>query len=134
MVGDPRDKWAYRIALGALGLALLVALSGAVLIVALKIKVHPIGLYVVGAMLAGGLLGVLIPLPWPARVASGVSGDSGSGDSARTLIVAAILILLGIFAATVSVGIVESDVALQTIGAASGGVLLGLFVPSPAIR
>jgi len=36
MVGDPGDKWAYRIAVGALGLAALTALIGAIVVVALQ--------------------------------------------------------------------------------------------------
>jgi hypothetical protein len=35
MVGDPRDAWAYRIAIGALGLALLTVLVGAIVLAAL---------------------------------------------------------------------------------------------------
>lgn len=35
MVGDPRDAWTYRIAIGALGLALLTVLVGAIVLAAL---------------------------------------------------------------------------------------------------
>jgi hypothetical protein len=35
MIGDPRDAWAYRLAVGALGLAVAIALAGAIVIVAL---------------------------------------------------------------------------------------------------
>lgn len=36
MIGDPRDAWTYRIAVGALGLALVVALVGMVVLAAIN--------------------------------------------------------------------------------------------------
>jgi hypothetical protein len=138
MVGDPRDVWAYRIAVGALGLAVLAVLIGAIVLIAIEgaNKASPKDLYVLGGVLAGALLGILIPFSWPLRASGREAGaaESGTDPGKLACIVAAIVVLLGVFAATVSLGVAESEVSLEVVGAMSGGVLLGLFVPSPATR
>jgi hypothetical protein len=174
MIGDPRDAWTYRLAVGALGLAVAIALAGAIVIAALgdpattspstttttattttRSRIHggskvvtfskasttgtlvpatvsatPTGLYVVGAALTGALLGILIPLPWPSRLPGGAQMDHVT----QVLIGLAAAALLAVFVATIAVGVVERIVALEVLGAASGAALLGLFVPSPAMR
>ncbi|HEV3093156.1 MAG TPA: hypothetical protein VGY30_01430 [Solirubrobacteraceae bacterium] len=181
MIGDPRDAWAYRLAVGALGLAVAIALAGAIVIVALgdpttsspssttstttkttttsrirggskvatvskasttdtpmtaTASVTPIGLYVVGGALTGALLGILIPLPWPSRLRGEANGDNAAQTDGvtRVFIGLAAAALLVVFVATITVGVVQRIVSLEVLGAASGAALLGLFVPSPAMR
>jgi hypothetical protein len=93
-------------------------------------------------VLAGALLGILIPLSWPMKLSTGAiqagaaerNTESGLDPGRLAAIVAAILILMVAFGLTVGLGVAENQVPLEIVGAASGGALLGLFVPSPATR
>lgn len=219
MMGDPRDAWTYRLAVGALGLAVAIALAGAIVIAALgepttaspsstiaettttksripggsKVttvsesttgttapatngttaqetedppvqatngttaseiedpptqetedppapatsSVTPTGLYVVGGALTGALLGILIPSPLPTRLPADAGGGAPPGTNRNGVTWALIGLaaaLLAVFATTIALGVVERIVSLEVLGAASGAALLGMFVPSPAMR
>ncbi|HUB36295.1 MAG TPA: hypothetical protein VL972_05680, partial [Solirubrobacteraceae bacterium] len=86
----------------------------------------PSGIYIVGAALAGALLGILIPLSLSPRTSGGRQALPGS----EVIVVVPVLV-------AVCIGFVfafEATLAAEILGALAAGVLFGLFVPSPATR
>lgn len=216
MVGDPRDRWTYRIAVGALGLALLMTIAGAVVLAvvddpgaetsskisqtrttirgglsgtttmathvvadiseeasdsaapsapvkrasvkrAISVKpagsatpvtsiargvagalisstpvvdppgvTIPTGIYLIGGVLLGALMGILIPPPWFTTS----RGASTWITFACSIVVGVLLALLIIF----GLGAFKERVPHEVVAAAGAAALLGLFVPSPAMR
>lgn len=150
-MGDSVDRGAYRIAVAAVGCALVVVLAGVCVIVAVGIKEVPHELWLAVSGLSGGLLGILAPSPGPSSVIEAKSPPQhanpfvrGFFKVGRGLAIAgkdlwsnrAIGILLIVFLASVVVGAVdpgskESDPMLA-LAAASGGALVGMLAPAPA--
>jgi hypothetical protein len=120
------DVVAYRIAVGAVGAALVMFLLGASVIVAAG-KTVPQEYWTVGSAVSGALLGILVPptpkptvrVSWWAKAAAWLWANR------------AVLILLAIFAVSVIYGIREKSTQLQALAGATGGALIGLLAPSP---
>jgi len=136
----PRDKGAYRIAIGAIGLALIIVLAGLCAIVAVgKHAEIPTELWTITSALGGGLLGLLAPPPTPApadskapptgvtkklsRSFSNLAKDAGENRS--------VVILLVIFAVSAGLGAAQDSTQFQALAAASGAALIGLLAPAP---
>jgi hypothetical protein len=125
------DPVAYRIAVGAVGAALVVFLIGAAWITADGLPV-PTQYWSSGSAIAGALLGILAPTPTktdPDKVTGVwnniVTAWNNLWDNR------ALLILLFVFVASLLFSITSSSAQLQTVAAASGGALIGLLAPPP---
>jgi hypothetical protein len=57
------DKWIYRIVVSALGLAVLLAVSGGIYLAANKVTAIPEILIAIGSAAVGALAGLLVPTP-----------------------------------------------------------------------
>jgi hypothetical protein len=167
MLSDPRDAYAYRVAIGFLGIALVVVLAGLCAVSALGVQQPRVeqrcgwgdsqgwseragrsrvgsadgdcitttvtgaqvaspylskDLLLITAALAGALGGILaLPI--------GGLGFRRSSEWQE----AVVLVLLLVFTASLVLS-VTGAVDLGALSAAGGGVLVGLLVPSPAIR
>jgi hypothetical protein len=146
-MSEPRDRGAYRLAIGAIGLALVVLLAGICVVLAFgpttcnsgceKILGEiPSGLLKIAGALAGGLLGLLMPAPTTMR-STGKSAETGGGEFKRTIKEEAaanltVVALLIVFVVSLGFGIAAQSTGLQSLAAASGAALLGLQVPTPA--
>lgn len=140
MPSDSLDKTAYRIAVATIGLALIVALAGLCVIVAVgKGGEIPKELWSTVSALGGGLLGLLAPAPTPSS-SKDTPVTTGLAKVKRSWVILAkdvwanrsIAILLAIFGVAVGFGIAHDSTQLQALAAASGGALVGLLAPSPA--
>lgn len=139
MLSDPRDESAYRIAVGAIGLALIIVLAGLCVIVAVgKGAEIPKELWTIASALGGGLLGLLAPSPTPS---SAEDKDEVTGSFAklrRALSILAkdiwanrsVVILLIVFGVAVGFGVANDSTQLQALAGASGGALIGLLAPA----
>jgi hypothetical protein len=128
MLGDPRDRAAYRIAIASLGLALAIALTGVCTIQAIG-KHVPQELWFICSAAAGLLAGTLIPF----SLRNTASTANATQSSSNTPLVSpegalALLVLAGAVAA-VCFG---ETVTAQMLGVALGGFVFGLLVPSPS--
>jgi hypothetical protein len=154
MVGDPRDKTAYSIAIASLGLALLLLIGGICWIAAqpgepaqvivhrcaLAVPIHcrpevvvnaatdppgiPDGLGVALAALGGILVGALIPFP-----PLGTPPKEWMPElRAWALVLAVVCVVLVALTAVIAQNVSNQSLAW----CATGGVLLGLLIPSPA--
>ena len=61
------DVWIYRVVVGALGLAVLSAIFGAIILSAMKITPIPDILTAIGSAAVGALAGLLAPSPVPSK-------------------------------------------------------------------
>ena len=139
-MSEPRDKGAYRIAVGAIGCALVVVLAGICVIVAVGVKDAdiPKELWTIASALGGGLLGLIAPSPVPSaakkyevkqmpkgakRAWTVLKKDIGANRS--------VAILLFIFVFAVGFGVVTDSTQLQALAGASGAALIGLLAPEP---
>ena len=134
MVDDPRDSTAYRIAIGMLGFAFVVALAG-VCWVAAEHKCPrniPEVMWLLPAATGGVFAGALIPFSLhrlredPSSRELSLECTTGALGAAVVLAVAA--------AGAVAVGIATEKLALSGVGAALGALFFGLFIPSPGRR
>lgn len=142
------DRGVYRIAVGAIGLALIVVLAGLCVIVALGIgeKEIPQGLWTAASALAGGLLGLLAPQPTSssAKEEKKVEGPMKWWEVLWKSLVRAekifirdvwanrtVIALFVIFGVSVGFGVAENSGQLQSLAAASGAALVGLLAPAP---
>jgi predicted PurR-regulated permease PerM len=149
MQGDPRDTGAYRIAVGAVGFALIVVLAGLCVIVAVGQGTEiPKELWTITSALGGGLLGLLAPSPTPSS-AGETEQDKGE-EQAKTVpervsrsfkrlakdagANRSVVILLLVFAFSVGFGAVNDSAQFQALAGASGGALIGLLAPAPDKR
>jgi hypothetical protein len=139
MLSDSKDVSAYRIAVGAIGFALVVVLAGLCVIVALgEAKEIPKELWTITTALGGGLLGLLAPSPKPSAAATkdpvdGVGKKFGrSWDILLTDIWAnrSVVILFIVFGLAAGFGVANDSTQLQALAAASGGALIGLLAPA----
>jgi|GEM_PF-4062956 len=147
----PHDLWFYRLAVGGVSVSLVTFLIGAAIVGATG---HAAGMvneyWVIGAGLAGALVGIIAPSPAQRRPPSpasrrapktglqkvgGMIGGSISGSSRlltplwQPLALAAVLALTLWQLAEVRSG--QIDAVLRTLAAGSAGALLGLLAPPP---
>ena len=139
-MSEPRDKGAYRIAVGAIGCALIVVLAGLCVIVALGDKETeiPKELWTIASALGGGLLGLLAPSPAPSAANKDEVKQMPEGlKRSRTILAKdiwanrSVVILLVIFVAAVGFGVASDSTQLQALAGASGAALIGLLAPGP---
>jgi hypothetical protein len=140
-VSEPRDKGAYRIAVGAIGCALLVVLAGLCVIVAVgKAGEIPKELWTITSALGGGLLGLLAPSPSATSARSEEPAEGLPKKAVRAATIVAkdvwanrsVVILLVIFGVSVGFGVAHDSTQLQALAGASGAALIGLLAPPPA--
>lgn len=140
MLTDTRDANAYRIAVGAVGFALVVVLAGLCVIVAVgKGAEIPKELWTIASALGGGLLGLLAPSPTPSSAGTTEQGKSVPEKMARPLKILAqdvwdnraVVILLVIFGVSVGFGAANDSTQFQALAGASGGALIGMLAPTP---
>lgn len=140
MPGDPRDTGAFRIAVCAVGAALVVVLAGLCVIVAVGRGAEiPKELWTITSALGGGLLGLLAPSPTPSSAPETAPAQKVTKKllrGAKILVKDAwanrsVVILLAVFAASVTLGALEKSGQFQALAAASGGALVGLLAPTP---
>ena len=136
LVTNKEDAVAYRIAVGAVGAALVVFLIGAAWITADGLPV-PTQYWSSGSAIAGALLGILAPTPTKPnqptprntsvmKIASSVAAAIKDLWANRAL-----FILLIVFVASLVLSITSNSAQLQTVAAAAAGALLGLLAPPP---
>ena len=137
---DPRDTGAYRIAVGAVGSALVVVLVGLCVIVAVgRGEEIPKELWTITSALGGGLLGLLAPSPAPSSAPDTEPGTNVSEKLTRPLKILgkdiwanrSVVILLAVFAISVAFGAANDSAQFQALAGASGGALIGLLAPTP---
>jgi hypothetical protein len=133
----PEDLIAYRVAVGALGLALVAFLIGAAVIAAGG-KPVPTQYWATGSAIAGALTGILAPSPTAASVK-----HSAAEHKATEFLIAiedvirdlwanrALLILLLVFGFSAGYAISSGSSELEAVAAAAGGALVGLLAPPP---
>jgi hypothetical protein len=112
LVGDPRDRKAYAIAIAMLGLAFVLAVAGVCWIVAEHESLDKSEeIWFLPAAIGSVFVGTLIPsfaCKWLAALAV-AAGVAGAFED-------------------------EYRIALWVLGTVLGGVFLGLFIPSPCRR
>jgi hypothetical protein len=102
----------------------------------------PFGLYLLATALLGGLLGVLIPLPWRSSLPAKATSSAHSASSPKpppcayceafvVVVVVALLVYAGL---RLDWDVTKNKVPIEIVAAAGGAALIGLFVPSPAKR
>jgi hypothetical protein len=134
--GPREDPVAYRIAVGALGVALVAFLVGAAVIAAGG-KPVPTQFWASGSGIAGAIIGILAPNPKPAHHSAAEKTVSqpfvGIANGIRDLWNnRAVLILSAVFGVSIAFAIANSSAELETVAAAAGGALVGLLAPPPA--
>jgi hypothetical protein len=129
------DRLAYRIAVGALGLALVAFLIGAAVIAAGGRPV-PTQYWSTGSGIAGAIIGILAPSPTSAKPTPRQTKVrkflGGVADAIADLWAnRGMLLLVAVFAASLSFAIINNSAPLETVAAAAGGALVGLLAPPP---
>jgi len=141
MKDDSRDTGAFRIAVSAVGLALVIVLAGLCVIVAVgRGDEIPKELWTITSALGGGLLGLLAPSPTPSSAPKTAQAESVSKKIGRSLTILAkdvwanrsVVILLIVFAISAALGAANESGQFQALAAASGGALVGLLAPTPS--
>jgi hypothetical protein len=131
----PNDRFAYRIAVAALGVALVAFLIG-VAVIAAGGKPIPTQYYSTGSAIAGAIIGILTPTPTSAAPTPrknkvllffGVIADALADLWANR----GMLLLLVLFISSLTFSIIHNSAPLQTVAAAAGGALVGLLAPPP---
>lgn len=140
MINDPQDKSAYRIAVGAIGLALVVVLAGLCVIVAVGHgKDIPKELWTITSALGGGLLGLLAPSPTKSAATTVEPVKGFWKKLGRWCVIAgkdiwanrSVVVLFIVFVAAAALGALTShSTQFQALAAASGGALIGLLAPA----
>ncbi|MBV8990140.1 MAG: hypothetical protein JOY58_09565 [Solirubrobacterales bacterium] len=139
----PEDPIAYRIAVGAVGAALVAFLIGAAVIAAGG-KPVPTQYWTSGSAIAGALLGILAPTPKsPRKQQTPPTPKTAWFDKVKAalgeIVLAvtdlwanrALLILLFVFLLSIVFAITSNSAQLAAVAAASGGALIGLLAPPP---
>jgi hypothetical protein len=132
------DPIAYRIAVGALGAALVAFLIGAAVIAAGG-KPVPTQYWASGSGIAGAIIGILAPSPKPGkhegtgRITTFFSKHLGPLANAIEDLWTnrAVLILGAVFGVSLAFAIARNSAELETVAAAAGGALVGLLAPPP---
>lgn len=149
MASEMRDQVGYRIAVATIGIALIVALAGLCVIVAVGQGAEiPKELWSTVSALGGGLLGLLAPSPTSSSAKGkgaqnqggvdhkgvqdqgGTSGERSLWKDVKSNL--SVVILLLVFASAVLAGALSGSAQYQALAAASGAALIGLLAPSPA--
>jgi Na+/melibiose symporter-like transporter len=131
-----QDPIAYRIAVAALGLAVVAFLIGAAVIAAGG-KPVPTQYWSSGGAIAGAIIGILAPTPErvepKAKKATRVAKATAVVGSvfAELWNNRAVIILMGVFGVSAAFAISRGSAELETVAAAAGGALVGLLAPSP---
>lgn len=136
MQNDAHDQIGYRIAVAAIGIALIVALAGLCVIVAVgKGAEIPKELWSAVSALGGGLLGLLAPSP-TSTVTKNEKGEpsSSQGLGEAMSMNRSVVILFIVFGAAVVFGAINDSTQFQALAAASGAALIGLLAPSPTAK
>jgi len=133
----PEDPIAYRIAVGALGVALVAFLVGAAVIAAGG-KPVPTQFWASGSGIAGAIIGILAPSPEKAEPYKAANpnlpkeGFAGLVNLVKDLWSnRAVLILGAVFGVSIAFAIAYSSAELETVAAAAGGALVGLLAQPP---
>lgn len=137
MVGDPRDRRTYQIAIAFLGFALATSIVGACWVAAEHqcVRNIPPEIWFLPAAFGGVFVGTLIPFSFKRRKDPPPALTSGKSrfEWAREPIAgAASLAVAGL--ATGVVGAVFGPLALSAVGTAIGALAIGLAIPSPGRR
>jgi hypothetical protein len=131
------DRWAYRLAVGFVGLALVAFVIGATIVAAAG-KTVPQQLWDTGSALAGALLGIIQPQPSKPQPRAQAEGHIRKALRPIGQLIReawanrSVVILLAIFGLSLAFGIRDNLPELQALAAAAGGVLIGVLVPSPS--
>jgi hypothetical protein len=158
MVGDPRDRTAYAIAIAGLGFALALLIVGICWIavehsnstelltrrcpllnaIQCRPAIHidsasegsgvPPGLWVAVAALSGVLVGALIPSPLWLKANEVVPRDV---DRAWHYLTVGVFVLLGVVAVLIALIFGTPSLSAYAVLASAAGILLGLPIPSP---
>jgi Na+/melibiose symporter-like transporter len=133
--GPPEDRFAYRIAVGAVGVALVAFLIGAAVIAAGG-KPVPTQYWASGSAISGALLGILAPSPKRIPLAKQANVRKTVGSGILGIVEElwknrAILILMAVFVVSVIYAITRNSAPLETVAAAAGGALVGMLAPPP---
>ncbi len=132
---DPQDAWAYRIAVGSVGAAIVVFLIGAAVIAAVG-KTVPSQYWTSGSALSGALLGILAPSPTSKAKTDKEGFGAVAIDGAKKLGKdiwenRSVVILLVIFGLALWRDLESHSTEWQALAAAAGGALIGMLAPSP---
>jgi hypothetical protein len=162
VIGEPRDRGAYGIAIASIGLALSVAILSiawttiendsttktaargcsihlkkcqAVEITSSSSDTHtPDGLWIVLAGLGGALVGTLIPFSLRCKPRYLDENECGLARVPWAAILAGGLVLAAALTALIMGRCNDDSLVLYAMGAAFSGLFFGLFVPSPGRR
>lgn len=137
---QPEDAIAYRIAVGALGLAVVAFLVGAAVIAA-DGKPVPTQYWSAGGAIAGAVIGILAPTP--KRVSPTTSPPAVKGGKLWAALWSgivelwknrAVILLMAVFGVSAAFAISRGSAELETVAAAAGGALVGLLAPPPGAK
>jgi len=128
MLGDPRDRVAYRIAIASIGLALAVVLAGVCTIAAVG-RCVPRELWFICSAISGLLGGTLIPFSLRNAADPGDATQGSRNTPPLSPEGALALLVLVAAVAAVCFGV---TLPVQMLGVALGGLILGLLIPSPS--
>lgn len=137
MVDDPRERKAYQVALASLGFAVAVALGGIAWVCAEHwcVRNVPEQLWFMGGAISGVFVGALIPFALRVNWTPNSEKRMGFSYAWDWLAVLGGLILVGAcVTAIILAAHHHHSHAWYAIAVTIGGVLLGLFIPSPARR
>jgi hypothetical protein len=136
MPGEPRDAWAYRLAVGGVGFALVAFLIGGAIVGASGHAKEMVQEYwTIGAALSGALVGILAPSPRQKRAAAAAAAAPAVPSTTEKLLSMIDVVIL--FAVAVASLLLASEfnatdaALLRTIAAAAAGAIVGLLSPSP---
>lgn len=133
------DRYAYRIAVGAIGVALVAFLVGASVIAAGGNPV-PTEYWTIGSAISGALLGILAPTPQKDHIPTPQTNSIKKAFSSFVSVVEdlwtnrALFILLAIFGVSIAFAIDKNSAQLQALAAGAGGALVGLLAPAPGSK
>lgn len=133
---QPEDRFSYRLAVAAVGVALVAFLIGAAVIAAGG-KPVPTQYWATGSAISGALLGILAPSPTKSRPAEHEKPVMKFLGSAAAVVRdlwsnRALFLLIAVFGVSVAFAIVHNSAPLETVAAAAGGALVGLLAPPPS--
>jgi hypothetical protein len=149
----PEDRFSYRLAVAAIGVGLITFLIGAAVIAA-DGKPVPTQYWATGSAISGALLGILSPTPTTTKKPEPKQLDANASSlrkSARKVSQSRfgqffgalvhtveelwsnreLFVLLTVFGVSIAFAITKNSAPLETVAAAAGGSLVGLFAPPP---
>jgi hypothetical protein len=148
MQNEFHDQIGYRIAVAAIGTALISALAGLCVIVAMgEADEIPKELWTTVSALGGGLLGLLAPSPTSPitkdskvkvkvkengedKVEDKQATSSSSFGKAVSMNIS-VVVLLVVFGVAIAGAMISDSTQFEALAAASGAALIGLLAPSP---